>query len=113
MAKKGDRIQVKLKSTESPHLYYTMKNKKKRYRKTGVKKIRPSDSQTYAIQRKKITPSESGILVKKKLQGQVLCCPLSLRFLEIFCFFRNSFLFLYIFYDRLDIFFISAYNLQK
>ena len=28
MAKKGDRIQVKLKSTESPHLYYTMKNKK-------------------------------------------------------------------------------------
>ena len=94
MAKKGDRIQVKLKSTESPHLYYTMKNKKNDIERLELKKYDPV-SQTYAIQRKKITPSESGILVKKKLQGQVLCCPLSLRFLEIFCFFWIHFFFCY------------------
>ena len=29
MAKKGNRVQVKLKSTESPHCYYTVKNKQK------------------------------------------------------------------------------------
>ena len=41
MAKKGDRIQVKLKSTESPHLYYTMKKKKKNIERLELKKYDP------------------------------------------------------------------------
>ncbi len=41
MAKKGDRIQVKLKSTESSHLYYTMKNKKNDIEKLELKKYDP------------------------------------------------------------------------
>ena len=41
MAKKGDRIQVKLKSTESPHLYYTMKNKKNDIERLELKKYDP------------------------------------------------------------------------
>jgi large subunit ribosomal protein L33 len=41
MAKKTDRVQVKLKSTESPHIYYSIKNKKNTIDKLELKKYDP------------------------------------------------------------------------
>lgn len=41
MAKKNDRVQVKLKSTESPHTYYSIKNKKNTTDKLELKKYDP------------------------------------------------------------------------
>ena len=39
--KKGDRVQVKLKSTESPHIYYSIKNRKNSTDKLELKKYDP------------------------------------------------------------------------
>ena len=52
-AKKGDRIQVKLKSTESPHLYYTMKNKKNDVEKLELKKYDPVGVRKHALYKEK------------------------------------------------------------
>ena len=41
MAKKGNRVQIKLKSADSPHIYYTMKNKKNDAEKISLKKYDP------------------------------------------------------------------------
>jgi len=41
MAKAGNRIQVKLKSTESSHIYYTHKNKKTTTEKLNLRKYDP------------------------------------------------------------------------
>ena len=41
MAKAGNRVQVKLKSTESPHKYYTTKNKRKTTERLELKKYDP------------------------------------------------------------------------
>lgn len=41
MAKKGNRTQVKLKSSESPHIYYSVKNKKNSTEKLELKKYDP------------------------------------------------------------------------
>ena len=41
MAKKSDRIQIKLKSSKSPHIYYSMKNKKNTTDKIELKKYDP------------------------------------------------------------------------
>lgn len=40
-AKKGNRILIKLKSTESPHMYYSMKNKRNNPKRIEVKKYDP------------------------------------------------------------------------
>lgn len=41
MAKPGNRVQVKLKSTESPHHYYTFKNKRNNPDRISLKKYDP------------------------------------------------------------------------
>ncbi len=41
MAKAGNRVQVKLKSTESPHKYYTTKNKRNTPDRLELKKYDP------------------------------------------------------------------------
>jgi large subunit ribosomal protein L33 len=41
MAKAGNRVQVKLKSTESPHKYYTTKNKRNTTERLELKKYDP------------------------------------------------------------------------
>ena len=41
MAAKGKRINIKLKSSESPHLYYTSKNKQKQPGRLEIKKYDP------------------------------------------------------------------------
>ncbi|MCH8029115.1 MAG: 50S ribosomal protein L33 [Candidatus Dadabacteria bacterium] len=41
MAKTGTRVQVKLKSTESSHLYYTTKNKRNTTERLELKKYDP------------------------------------------------------------------------
>ena len=41
MAKKSDRVQIKLKSSESPHIYYSKKNKKNSTEKLELKKYDP------------------------------------------------------------------------
>ena len=41
MAKAGNRVQVKLRSTESPHRYYTVKNKRNTPDKLEMKKYDP------------------------------------------------------------------------
>ena len=41
MAKAGNRVQVKLKSTESPHHYYTMKNKRNNPDRIVLRKYDP------------------------------------------------------------------------
>lgn len=41
MAKKGSRVQVKLRSTESPHCYYTFKNKQNTPDRLELKKYDP------------------------------------------------------------------------
>jgi len=41
MAGKGHRVQVKLKSTESPHIYYVMKNKQNTPDRLALKKYDP------------------------------------------------------------------------
>jgi len=39
--KKGNRVLIKLKSTESPHIYYSMKNKRNTTKRIEVKKYDP------------------------------------------------------------------------
>lgn len=41
MAKPGNRVQVKLKSTESPHHYYTKKNKRNDPDRISLRKYDP------------------------------------------------------------------------
>lgn len=41
MAKAGNRVQVKLRSTESPHHYYTMKNKRNNPDRISLRKYDP------------------------------------------------------------------------
>ena len=41
MAKSANRVQVKLKSTESPHKYYTTKNKRNTTERLELKKYDP------------------------------------------------------------------------
>ena len=41
MAKAQNRVQVKLKSSESPHMYYTIKNKRKTTEKLEMNKFDP------------------------------------------------------------------------
>ena len=41
MAKPGNRVQVKLKSSESPHCYYTTKNKRNNPDRLVLKKYDP------------------------------------------------------------------------
>ena len=41
MAKKGSRILVKMKSTESGHMYYTQKNRRSDLRRLELKKYDP------------------------------------------------------------------------
>ena len=41
MAAKGKRINIKLKSSESPHMYYTSKNKQKQPGRLEIKKYDP------------------------------------------------------------------------
>ncbi len=41
MAKPGNRVQVKLKSTESPHKYYTVKNKRNTTARIELRKYDP------------------------------------------------------------------------
>lgn len=41
MAKKGNRIQVKLKSTESSHMYYTVKNRQNTTDRLELRKYDP------------------------------------------------------------------------
>ncbi len=41
MAKAGARVQVKLKSSESPHYYYTMKNKRNTPDRLELRKYDP------------------------------------------------------------------------
>ena len=41
MAVKGKRINIKLKSSESPHMYYTTKNKQKHPERLELKKYDP------------------------------------------------------------------------
>ena len=41
MAKQGNRVQVKLKSTESHHHYYTMKNKRNNPDRISLRKYDP------------------------------------------------------------------------
>ncbi len=41
MAKAGNRVQVKLKSTESPHKYYTTKNKRNTTERLELRKHDP------------------------------------------------------------------------
>jgi large subunit ribosomal protein L33 len=41
MAKPGARVQVKLKSTESPHRYYSKKNKRNTPERLEIKKYDP------------------------------------------------------------------------
>ena len=41
MAKAGNRVPVKLKSTESPHKYYTTKNKRNTTERLELKKYDP------------------------------------------------------------------------
>ncbi len=41
MAKAGNRVQVKLKSTESPHRYYTTKNKRNTTERLELRKYDP------------------------------------------------------------------------
>ncbi len=41
MAKAGNRVQVKLKSTESPHKYYTTKNKRNTTERLELRKYDP------------------------------------------------------------------------
>ena len=41
MAAKGKRINIKLKSSESPHMYYTTKNKQKQPGRMEIKKYDP------------------------------------------------------------------------
>jgi large subunit ribosomal protein L33 len=41
MAKKGNRVKIKLKSTESPHIYMTMKNTRNTTSKLELKKYDP------------------------------------------------------------------------
>jgi len=41
MAKAGNRVQVKLKSTESPHHYYTIKNKRNNPDRISLRKYDP------------------------------------------------------------------------
>ena len=52
MAGKGHRIQVKLKSTESPHVYYVKKNKQNSPDRLELKKYDP-------VVRKHVTYKES------------------------------------------------------
>ncbi len=42
MAKPGNRVMVKLQSTESHHIYYTKKNKRNTTEKLELKKFDPS-----------------------------------------------------------------------
>jgi large subunit ribosomal protein L33 len=42
MAKAAARVQVKLKSSESPHVYYTMKNKRNTPDRIELRKYDPS-----------------------------------------------------------------------
>jgi large subunit ribosomal protein L33 len=41
MAKAGDRVHIKLKSTESPYVYHTKKNKRKHPDRIQLKKYDP------------------------------------------------------------------------
>ncbi|MEM7246167.1 MAG: 50S ribosomal protein L33 [Acidobacteriota bacterium] len=41
MAAKGHRVKIKLKSSESPHFYYTMKNKQNKQERLELKKYDP------------------------------------------------------------------------
>jgi large subunit ribosomal protein L33 len=41
MAKKGNRLLVKLRSTESGHMYYTMKNRKNTTQRLELRKYDP------------------------------------------------------------------------
>ena len=41
MATKGKRVNIKLKSSESPHMYYTTKNKQKHPGRLEMKKYDP------------------------------------------------------------------------
>jgi large subunit ribosomal protein L33 len=41
MAGKGKRVNIKLKSSESPHMYYTTKNKQKQSGRMEIKKYDP------------------------------------------------------------------------
>ena len=41
MASKGHVVKIKLKSSESPHMYYTMKNKQKHPERLELKKYDP------------------------------------------------------------------------
>lgn len=41
MAKKGNRVVIKLKSSESPHTYWTYKNKKNTTERLNIKKYDP------------------------------------------------------------------------
>lgn len=41
MASKGQRVNIKMKSTESPHMYYTTKNKQKTPARIELKKYDP------------------------------------------------------------------------
>lgn len=41
MAKKGDRINIKLKSTESPYVYHTNKNKRNTTERLQLRKYDP------------------------------------------------------------------------
>ena len=52
MAGKGHRVQVKLKSSESPHIYYVMKNKQNTPDRLELKKYDP-------VVRKHVTYKES------------------------------------------------------
>ena len=44
MAKKGNRVQVKLQSSESSHFYYTTKNKQNHPERMQLKKYDPTPS---------------------------------------------------------------------
>jgi large subunit ribosomal protein L33 len=52
VASKGKRVNIKLKSSESPHMYYTTKNKQKQAGRMEIKKYDP-------VVRKHVTYKES------------------------------------------------------
>ena len=56
MAKAGNRVQVKLKSTESPHKYYTTKNKRTQTGKLELKKYDPVARKHVLFTEKKMPP---------------------------------------------------------
>ncbi len=41
MAKKGDRIKIRMKSTESPYVYHTIKNKRNTTERLQLRKFDP------------------------------------------------------------------------